>query len=73
MPIWLRENFSKKILFDQLRKHDENFRDINKIKFSEHHLVMLPVLFSISFDEAIVLTLDGVGECTTTVAVGKIS
>ena len=34
MPIWLREKlFQKKFLFDQLKKHDENFKDINKIKF----------------------------------------
>ena len=37
MPLWLRETFSKKFLFDKLKEHDENFNDINKIKFSEHH------------------------------------
>ena len=37
MPIWLRENFSKKFLFDKLKDHDKNFNDINRIKFSEHH------------------------------------
>ena len=74
MPIWLREKlFQKKFLFDQLRKHDENFRDINKIKFSEHHFShAASAFFPSPFDEAIVLTLDGVGEwATTTVAVGK--
>ena len=38
MPIWLREKlFQKKFLFDKLKEHDKNFKDINKIKFSEHH------------------------------------
>ena len=38
MPIWLREKlFQKKFLFDKLKQHDEKFKDINKIKFSEHH------------------------------------
>ena len=35
MPIWLREKlFQKKYLFDHLKKHDENFSDIDRIKFS---------------------------------------
>ena len=38
MPIWLREKlFQKKYLFDLLKQHDKNFKDIDKIKFSEHH------------------------------------
>ena len=35
MPIWLREKlFQKKFLFDKLAQHDDNFKDIEKIKFS---------------------------------------
>ncbi len=74
MPIWLREKlFQKKFLFDQLKQHDENFKDINKIKFSEHHYShAASAFFPSPFKEAIVLTLDGVGEwATTTVAIGK--
>ena len=38
MPIWLREKlFQKKFLFEKLKKHDEDFKDIQKINFSEHH------------------------------------
>ena len=38
MPIWLREKlFQKKFIFDLLKKIDEDYNDINKIKFSEHH------------------------------------
>jgi len=74
MPIWLREKlFQKKFLFDQLKQHDKNFKDINKIHFSEHHYSHAGSAFYPSpFKEAIILTLDGVGEwATTTVAVGK--
>ena len=74
MPIWLREKlFQKKFLFDKLKQHDENFKDMNKIKFSEHHYSHAASAFYPSpFKEAIVLTLDGVGEwATTTVAIGK--
>ena len=74
MPIWLREKlFQKKFLFDKLKQHDKNFNDINKIHFSEHHYSHAASAFYPSpFNEAVVLTLDGVGEwATTTVAIGK--
>ena len=74
MPIWLREKlFQKKFLFEKLEQHDENFEDIKKIKFSEHHYSHAASAFYPSpFKDAVVLTLDGVGEwATTTVAVGK--
>jgi carbamoyltransferase len=74
MPIWLREKlFQKKYLFDHLNLLDDNFNDIKKIKFSEHHYSHAASAFYPSpFDEAIILTLDGVGEwATTTVAHGK--
>ena len=74
MPLWLREKlFQKKFLFDKLKQHDENFKDIKKIKFSEHHYSHAASAFYPSpFENAVVLTLDGVGEwATTTVAIGK--
>ena len=74
MPLWLREKlFQKKFLFDKLKQHDENFKDIKKIKFSEHHYSHAASAFYPSpFEDAVVLTLDGVGEwATTTVAIGK--
>ena len=74
MPIWLKEKlFQKKMLFDYLKKHDQNFNDEKKILFSEHHLSHAASAFYPSpFKEAIVLTADGVGEwATTTVAIGK--
>ena len=74
MPIWLREKlFQKKFLFEKLKSQDKNFNDIKKIKFSEHHYSHAASAFYPSpFKEAIILTLDGVGEwATTTVAIGK--
>ncbi len=74
MPLWLSEKlFQKKMLFDELKKQDNNFNDIKKINFSEHHLShAASAFFSSPYDEAIILTLDGVGEwATTTVSLGK--
>ena len=73
MPIWLREKlFQKKILFNELRNHDENFNDINKIYFSDHHFSHAASAYYPSpFNDATILTLDGVGEwATTTMAKG---
>ena len=74
IPIWLKEKlFQKKLLFDELKKHDENFNDIKKIFFSDHHLShAASAFFPSPFEEAIVLTADAVGEwATTTVAIGR--
>ena len=74
MPIWLKDKlFQKKFIFDKLREYDKNFIDINKLYFSEHHLShAASAFFPSPFDEAVVLTLDGVGEwATTTIAIGK--
>ena len=74
MPIWLREKlFQKKFIFDQLKRNDKKFNDIEKISFSEHHFSHAASAFYPSpFDEAVILTLDGVGEwATSTLALGK--
>ena len=74
MPLWLREKlFQKKMLFDALKEQDNNFNDTKKINFSEHHLShAASAFFSSPYDEAIILTLDGVGEwATTTISLGK--
>jgi len=74
IPLWLKEKlFQKKLIFNELKRHDKNFNDINKIYFSEHHLSHAASAFYPSpFKEAIILTADGVGEWgTTTVAIGK--
>ncbi len=74
MPIWLKDKlFQKNKIFEELKKHDKNFIDINKIYFSEHHYSHAASAFYPSpFNEAVVLTLDGVGEwATTTIAKGE--
>ena len=74
MPIWLREKlFQKNFIFNQLKRNDKSFNDIEKISFSEHHFSHAASAFYPSpYNEAVILTLDGVGEwATSTVAVGK--
>jgi carbamoyltransferase len=74
MPVWLKDKlFQKKMLFNELKRHDKNFKDEQKIYFSDHHLShAASAFFPSPFEEAIVLTADGVGEwATTTVAIGK--
>ena len=74
MPIWLKEKlFQKNFLFNELKKHDKNFKSDKNIFFSDHHLSHASSAFFPSpFEEAIVLTADGVGEwASTTVAIGK--
>ena len=73
MPVWLREKlFLKDMLIKEIKKVDKNFDD-NKLMFGEHHFSHAASAFYASpFEEAVVLTLDGVGEwATTTVAIGK--
>ena len=74
MPVWLRDKlFQKKQLISHLKEHDDAFCDEKKLHFSEHHLSHAASAYYPSpFDEAIVLTADGVGEwATTTVAIGS--
>jgi len=74
MPIWLKEKlFQKKLLFNKFKDQDQEFLDEKRIFFSEHHLShAASAFFPSPFEEAIVLTADGVGEwATTTVAIGK--
>ena len=74
MPIWMKEKlFQKDMLFRELKQHDDNFRDKGKLLFAEHHFSHAASAFYPSpFEEAVILTLDGVGEwATTTVGIGR--
>jgi len=74
MPLWIKEKlFQKKLLFNKLKDHDKNYKSDKNIFFSDHHLShAASAFFPSPYDEAIVLTADGVGEwATTTVAIGK--
>ncbi len=73
MPVWLREKlFLKDLLTKQLRNFDPDF-SVEKLRFAEHHISHAASAFYPSpFEEAIVLTVDGVGEwATTTVGIGR--
>lgn len=73
MPVWLREKlFLKDLLVKQLRTFDKKFSG-DRLMFTEHHFSHAASAFYPSpFEEAVVLTLDGVGEwATTTVAIGQ--
>ena len=74
MPLWIKEKlFQKNLLFNKLKEHDINYKSDENIFFSDHHLShAASAFFPSPFEEAIVLTADGVGEwATTTVAIGK--
>ena len=74
MPLWIKDKlFQKNLLFNKLKEHDENYISDENIFFSDHHLShAASAFFPSPFEEAVVLTADGVGEwATTTVAVGK--
>ena len=60
------------MLIKEIKKVDKSFDD-SKIMFGEHHFSHAASAFYASlFEEAVVLTLDGVGEwATTTVSIGK--
>ena len=74
IPLWIKEKlFQKNLLFNQLKKHDENYKSDKNIFFSDHHLShAASAFFPSPFEESVVLTADGVGEwATTTIGYGK--
>jgi carbamoyltransferase len=74
VPLWLREKlFLKNLLLKQLAKLDARGDWNEELLFSEHHLShAASAFFPSPFEEAVVLTMDGVGEwATTSAAIGK--
>ena len=75
MPIWIKDKlFQKSTLIKELKNNlGDKINWNEKLMFSEHHLSHAASAFYPSpFESAAVLTLDGVGEWTTTsVAIGK--
>lgn len=74
LPVWLREKlFLKDLLIKELKQVEAGFEPKDKILFSEHHMSHAASAFYPSpFNEAVVLTMDGVGEwATTSVAIGR--
>jgi carbamoyltransferase len=74
MPVWVREKlFQKSLINGALRKIDPDWRDDGRLLFTEHHVShAASAFFPSPFDEAAVLTMDGVGEwATTSTGVGR--
>jgi carbamoyltransferase len=74
IPLWLKEKlFQKQLLRDELRAFDPEFDWESKLLFTEHHQShAASAFFPSPFDEALILTMDGVGEwATTSVGFGR--
>jgi carbamoyltransferase len=74
MPLWLKEKlFQKSNLEKALAEFTSTGRLGDKLLFAEHHLShAASTFFASPFEEAVVLTLDGVGEwATASVSVGR--
>ena len=73
LPIWIKEKlFQKRLIAGELQKLSEGVNWPEKLVFSEHHLSHAASAFYPSpFERAAVLTMDGVGEwSTTSLAIG---
>lgn len=73
VPVWLKEKlFQERVLRDELRRFSPGFESQGRLLFAEHHLShAASAFFPSPFAEAAVLSIDGVGEWTTTsVAIG---
>ncbi len=74
LPTWIKQKlFIKKYIYDEINKIEKTKNLFKKIFFSEHHMSHAASAFYPSnFKNAVILTLDGVGEWTTSsVCVGK--
>ncbi len=74
MPLWLKEKlFQKDLLKKALEQHAPHVDWAQRLLFSEHHRShAASAYFASPFDDAVVLTMDGVGEwATTSVAHGR--
>lgn len=75
LPVWIKDKlFQKKVICDELKRlggKTTNWEE--KLLFSEHHFShAASAFFPSPFEEAAVLTMDGVGEWTTTsLAIGR--
>jgi carbamoyltransferase len=74
LPVWIGEKlFQKKMLERELNSIEKGLGKPDKILFAEHHFShAASAFFPSPFEEAAVLTLDGVGEwATTSAGVGR--
>ncbi|MCA9551734.1 MAG: carbamoyltransferase [Myxococcales bacterium] len=74
IPVWLKEKlFQKSLLKKKLKTERPDFDWESKLLFGEHHQShAASAFFPSPYDEALVLTMDGVGEwATTSAAIGR--
>jgi carbamoyltransferase len=74
LPLWIKQKlFQKDLITRRLKAQARNFDWQHKLLFAEHHQSHAASAFYPSpFTEALVLTMDGVGEwATTTVGIGR--
>ena len=74
LPLWLREKlFQKSLLLKEMKAYSGDVDWAKRLLFAEHHFSHAASAFYPSpFNDAIVLTMDGVGEwATTSVAFGN--
>lgn len=67
MPVWIKEKlFLRKLILDELSAIDNDGKKEFRLLFPEHHLShAASAFFPSPFDEAAILTIDGVGEWGT--------
>jgi carbamoyltransferase len=68
IPVWLREKlFQKSLLKRELKRYAPDYDWRQRLLFAEHHQShAASAFFASPFQEAVVLTMDGVGEWATT-------
>jgi carbamoyltransferase len=68
IPVWLREKlFQKSLLKKEFKAFAPSYDWAQRLLFAEHHQShAASAFFASPFDEAVVLTMDGVGEWATT-------
>lgn len=74
MPVWIREKmFLKRIIHEELEKIEGYDKSKVKFLFPEHHLShAASAFYSSPYQDAAILTIDGVGEwATASISVGK--
>ncbi|CAH1386697.1 carbamoyltransferase family protein [Candidatus Nitrotoga sp. M5] len=77
LPVWVKDKlFQKSVILNALKEYCGNKNEIDwskRLLFSEHHLShAASAFFPSPFEEAAVLTMDGVGEwATTSLAIGR--
>ena len=74
MPLWIGEKlFQRDLLVKELKSIDPSLATKKKLLFAEHHFSHAASAYYPSpYEEAVVLTMDGVGEwATTSLAIGR--